>query len=423
MLLLEINEFNPELMRQAAVELGATHLQKILALRSSATHTDDAEERFGLDPWVQWVSIHTGVPSREHGIHHLADAVPLQHPQLWETLGQAGVRCGVWGAMNGRLGSGDGMDFFVPDPWTYHQRATPPELNALLALPVYYARHYGQLRLAPLLAACCRTLSFLLRPASLAALLPLLPAMLSRIARSGLRDHILFVLFDLVNVALFVRYHRRYRPQFSVLFLNSLAHLQHHHWSATGQLSREMRDVFLVFDQAMGLLFDNLPADEALVVANAFSQHCTADNRDFLYRQKDLKSLLQSVGLRIERVAPLMTNDSHLFFASAEDALQAKAVLDAATLAGQPVFHTRLDPQSPSSLFCQLVYWGQVDSQAMMQLGGQALRFLDHFYCVTQRTGSHCAEGHVFSSRVFFPERLYNHDIGRYILQHYGVRA
>jgi len=416
-LLLELNEFNPELMQRAAEELDAPHLKKLLSFKRTTTRTDDAAERYGLDPWVQWVSIHTGKPSQEHGVQHLADLATLRYPQIWETLGQAGYRCGIWGAMNARRGNTPLLTFFVPDPWTFGETAFPRELNPLLALPIYYARHYGHTRPLPLALALCRTLCFLLRPSALGALLPHAPTLLSTLLRKGFKDYVLFALFDLINVALFTRYYREHRPDFSILFLNSLAHLQHHHWSPTETLSPEMRETFCIIDRALGTLFDALPADKTLLVANAFTQTCTVQDNEFLYRQRDPKLFLQTVGIPAESVAQLMTNDAHIFYPSTQACEEARQTLQNAKLNNEAVFHVRQEPDSPHSLFYQLIYWKPVGPEDILAIANKRLRFMEFFYCVTQRTGSHIQKGHIFSSGIDLPDEIYNHELYDHLLK------
>lgn len=112
MIFLEINEFNADLMAKAAEILNANNLRRLLKLKHTETTTDDKFERFGLDPWVQWVSIHTGKTSSQHGIGHLGDVPQLDHPQIWETLSKKGLRCGIWGAMNASKGTAANCEFF-----------------------------------------------------------------------------------------------------------------------------------------------------------------------------------------------------------------------------------------------------------------------------------------------------------------------
>jgi hypothetical protein len=125
MILLEINEFNPQLMDRASDAMQGKNLKRLLSLHHSSTLADETHERFGLDPWVQWVSIHTGVPATKHKVAHLGDVPNLGFPQIWEDLSSLGFRSGVWGAMNASKSNCDKCDFFFPDPWTFSEQAYP----------------------------------------------------------------------------------------------------------------------------------------------------------------------------------------------------------------------------------------------------------------------------------------------------------
>ena len=84
------------------------NILKLLDFKSSQTISMDEIEHHGLDPWVQWVSIHTGVPHKEHKITHLADISKLAFPQIWEKIGDLGLSSGIWGAMNASLNKAKG---------------------------------------------------------------------------------------------------------------------------------------------------------------------------------------------------------------------------------------------------------------------------------------------------------------------------
>ena len=108
-------------------------------MQKSETISLDKNEHFGLDPWVQWVSIHTGYPHEIHQIDHLADVKNLKYPQIWETLGEKGFSSGIWSAMNSSKNNAKGCCFFLPDPWTYYENASPEKINDFLALPRYFS--------------------------------------------------------------------------------------------------------------------------------------------------------------------------------------------------------------------------------------------------------------------------------------------
>ena len=76
MLIIELNEFDPVFLREEAKKLNLQNILYFLNLNHSETFTNEKKEHQGLDPWVQWVSIHTGKPLSQHkvkrlGKHHL----------------------------------------------------------------------------------------------------------------------------------------------------------------------------------------------------------------------------------------------------------------------------------------------------------------------------------------------------------------
>ena len=64
LLIIELNEFNEDLLFRGANTYKLKNISKLLDFKSSQTISMDEIEHHGLDPWVQWVSIHTGVPHK-----------------------------------------------------------------------------------------------------------------------------------------------------------------------------------------------------------------------------------------------------------------------------------------------------------------------------------------------------------------------
>ena len=101
MLLIELNEFNRSLLQSIAARHGLKHLQLVLGWSRASTFTSDEYDTGFLEPWVQWVSVHTGVPSSQHGVKNLGDVPNLAEDQLWERWSKRGISSVVWGVMNG----------------------------------------------------------------------------------------------------------------------------------------------------------------------------------------------------------------------------------------------------------------------------------------------------------------------------------
>jgi hypothetical protein len=420
--LIELNEFSLALLSQGVKELHLPNVERLLALRSSATTTDDMVEHRGLDPWVQWVSVHTGVPSSVHGVIHLGDApANLEFKQLWETLSDAGISSGIWGAMNAMRGNADECLFFLPDPWTFGERATPENLNELLALPRYYSTNYLEVSRWEFFKCTMLLTKFLLGSGALTKILAQSPLVLGGLWKNGLNNEVLFSLFDLFSAAIFAKYKKRYRPQFSVIFLNSIAHLQHHGWHADQKISGNMAFGLKAIDRVLETLFNSLEDGEACIVMNALTQkNISTEKPRICYRQISPSRFLESIGFQFESVKQLMTNDAHVFFATESARDFAAEALECVTINGAPLFQVERNIDSPCRLFYQVDFWDELAGDIEISINGQTVNFLGHFEAIIARTGAHLRNGDVFFQGIDLPQQMYNHKIAEYVLSFFN---
>mgnify|MGYP001375561900 FL=1 len=89
LLVLELNEFNHKILSNYSKKFNFRYIKKILNFHHSKTTTKDTylgdNNQYGyLDPWSQWVSIHTLTNSKKHKIKNLGDIPELKIKQIWE---------------------------------------------------------------------------------------------------------------------------------------------------------------------------------------------------------------------------------------------------------------------------------------------------------------------------------------------------
>src|SRR5271154_6876537 len=115
LILLELNELCPHLVEQF---IGEGLLPNFKRLRDASetfvTHTSEEV----LEPWIQWVTVHTGVPLSEHGITDLDEAEKIKHNAFWDALDKENVL--LMSPMNVRFLRRD-QSLFMPDPWAASQ--------------------------------------------------------------------------------------------------------------------------------------------------------------------------------------------------------------------------------------------------------------------------------------------------------------
>jgi hypothetical protein len=423
LILIEINEFALELFEKGRQELRLPNISKLLEMKSSATTTDDVVEHRGLDPWVQWVSVHTGVPSSMHGIAHLGDTLSsLNFKQVWQVLSKHGLSSGIWGAMNATREASPHCQFFLPDPWTFSEPAYPNELNNLLSLPRYYSQNYLDVSLSEFIKRGFHLLKFVAGSGSILKLLYQAPFILSGLFRNGINNAMLFSLFDLFSTIFFIKQKRALNPNFSLIFLNSIAHLQHHKWESSDKLNSDLRFGLNVIDRVLGLLFASLDADEAVVVMNALTQRNIAGKKiEICYRQINPTKFLSAAGLSFVKIEQLMTNDAHVFFENVNDRDKAAQELEKIKILEQPMFHVEVDTRNPSKLFFRVDFWDELKTDVILNINDKEISFFEYFDVIATRTGSHISSGNIFYSGIELPKKIHNHELINYIYSYFSI--
>ena len=422
MLIVELNEFSSDLLQQAADQQQLTNIGRLLRMQHSVTTAAEQEERFGLDPWVQWVSVHTGKKAAEHGVYHLADADKITDPQIWELLAEnKGISYGIWGCMNAKYTPHSQCQFFFPDPWTFTEPAFPRHLNYFLALPRYYAKNYLDVHWPILIKEFIKLAGFL--SINIKDLLPACSMLLKTLPKAGLSDAGLFAYFDLINVCLFAKYRKQTSASFCVIFLNTLAHYQHHHWPSNSHFTHFDNAIFSLIDKMLEVIFLSRRREEAIIITNAFSQKNTSSLKEKLYRQKDPATFFSAIGISGFHLEQLMTNDSQLIFASETERDAAARLLRSITVEGKAAFQVDIRKDSVNTLFCQFLIWDVISNDALINLdkSEESLSFYKYFEIVTERTGSHIQQGDIFYDLIELPQKLMNYELSEHISKYYKV--
>src|SRR5262245_54852929 len=101
-----------------------------------------------LEPWIQWVTLHSGLTFGQHGIFRLGDAIHSPIRQVFEILEEKGLKVGAVSPINAanRLRN---PAFFVPDPWSEGTVSGPGSLQRLYAAISQAVNDNAQARITP----------------------------------------------------------------------------------------------------------------------------------------------------------------------------------------------------------------------------------------------------------------------------------
>jgi hypothetical protein len=400
-ILLEFNELTPSLLDRF---IASGVLPNFARFRSEArtftTHADEREPY--LEPWIQWVTVHTGLNYSDHGVFHLDEGHKLRAKRVWDIVCDHGMKAWVCGSMNVRYGESlNGA--VVPDPWCTQIVPTPLELGQ------YF--HFVQKNVlehtndnVPLTKS--QYLQFLRFMASHGLSASTITSIVKQLAgeRFGDTRWRRAVLLDLLQLDVFVHYYKRFRPEFSTFFLNSTAYYQHAYWEsmepeAFGRPTPEVdshRDAvafgYKRMDAILGRMMQLAGKHATIIFCTALSQQPDKDygsHAGVFYRPKDFGTLAAAAGITGPySVAPVMTEQFHLEFQTTSAAAAAEQKLKAITLGGGALMATQLDGVR---LFAGCNLHMPVAGHATLTLpSGRSMAFSDMFYQIqTAKTSIH----------------------------------
>lgn len=422
--LLEFNEFNEQLLRSCCQVFSLPNIEKLFLMHRSEITTEDTYESDFLEPWVQWVCVHTGKSSSEHKIKHLGDVPDLSTEQIWEVLSGMGISSGVWLAMNSSRKNAPLCKFFLPDPWTASERAFPESLNQLLDPLRFVSKNYLGLAMGQVFRHLKGLIQLITSCNEGWDTVKQLPIFLLRLIKFK-GAHFVFITFvELLSTRLFLSFKKRFNPDFSVLFINSLAHIQHHYWTDFDYKNNPRIEIGLkTIDKILGLLMASLDSDEALVVTNALSQKNTNDEEPWiLYRPYDTANFLAEIDIFPKQIECCMTHDAFLFFENQQQCQKASKILQDVKINGFRFFLVEEYKENPTKLFFRIDFTDQVAPDDVLLINNKEIKLLSFFKAIVQRTGKHIPEGTVFSS-VPIPKQMMNREVFSWIVKYFSKQS
>jgi len=410
MIVLEFNELSPALM-ETFIDQG--FLPNFKRLRdSSQVFTTDAEEVApNLDPWIQWVTVHSGLSFDEHGIHHLGDGHKLAVKSLWDLIGETGKRVWVCGSMNIKYEKPiNGA--VVPDPWTVGTSPFPEELDSYYVFVQRNVQEYTNDRVPLSKRDYARFLKFMLTHGLSARTVASIARQLASERRTGKGKWKRATILDKLQRDVFLHYFKKLRPAFSTFFLNSTAHFQHAHWrnmdpepfkikptdADQAEYQHAVRYGYEEMDRIVGDIMNAAPANAVIVLATALSQQPCLIYEDLggktFYRPRTFEPLIEFCGIKgCQKVEPVMSEQFHLRFGSEADAEAAAARLSALRIDGRQAMHVE---RRDSNVFSGCTIFSALDHEVMLDggAGDKSIPFFRLFYQVESlKSGMHHPDG------------------------------
>jgi len=218
------------------------------------------------------------------------------------------------------------------------------------------------------------------------------------------------ILLDEILTDVFCSAYKQTKPDFSSLFLNSVAHLQHHYMfnSAAYKGKNVNPDWYMAqdkdpmleglrsYDQLLQQILD-LPNNPRVFIATGLHQN-PVETPVFYWRLKDHAAFLENIGLEFDDVQARMSRD---FLIKCDDVDQAKDAEDALRSFVDPdgiKLFEEVDNRG-TSLFVTLTYPHDFEEGKIISYdGGIVKNMKDHVGFVALKNGEHDGEGYFVDS-------------------------
>ncbi|TPG54757.1 alkaline phosphatase family protein [Sphingomonas glacialis] len=333
-IVLEFNELTPSLVDRF-IKMGKLPNFARLRQESLVAVTDAEEAPPALEPWIQWVTVHTGLSYAEHKVFDLGDGPKLSEPRIWDMVSDAGEKAWICGSMNAAV-QGDRFNGLVlPDPWATDVKSQPAGLfEPYLDLVRTYVQEYTTSRPNVSKATMIRFARFM--------------------ATNGLSTRTIFqamrqlvgelsqpiqwrraTILDRLQWDIFRKFYRSERPVLSTFFLNSTAHFQHYFWrnldpdafavTSDSETQQKYADAipygYEKMDEIIGEALALAGPQTSIVLCTALSQQPMLDHEDIggkqIFKMHDAAAFFAFAGVpEGYTYAPVMAEQFHLIFDS-----------------------------------------------------------------------------------------------------------
>lgn len=424
-ILLEFNELTRSLVSRFTAEGWLPNFKRLYdesRVFTTDASEDAAEDGRLLNPWVQWVTVHTGVSAAVHGVSQLGQAAKLTQKCLTELLTEAGHRVLIFGTMNVRYDERL-KGCVVPDPWTTGVGPHPNELIPYHRFIQKTVQDHTSAQDGPSAAESLAFLRFMgTHGLSLSTVLAIARQLAAEV--TGRYRWKRVAILDRIQWDAFRHYHRRIRPDFATFFLNSTAHLQHKFWrnmdpdpftikpsaAEQAELHNAVRFGYQQMDRLLGRFLRLAGDDTTLILCTALGQQPCLVYEDSggktFYKAGSIDRLLQFAGVREPYTYfPVMSEEFHLKFGDEAQASQAVRQLSSVTVGGEPALRVS---QDGAGLFGGCGIFKQLAADAVLESGGTGSRigFFDMFYQAGGiKSGMHHPDGMLW---IRLPDRSHS---------------
>ena len=402
MILLALNELNLDLVSGYVNQGKLSNFGKLF--EQGVVKTTSEEKYDLLEPWIQWTTVHTGKTFSEHKVFRLGDIVERTDlRQIFEDLEDFGLTVGAispFNASNRLVRS----KFFIPDPWTQTKVTGGFLLERLSRTVSRFVNSNASGKVGPL-DFIWLLLGFLIY-VRIKRWIKFFRLIYIR-KKPGVKAAIL----DLMLLEVFVTLQKKHKPDYSHVFFNGGAHVQHHFMFNSSQYKGVFKNpewycpadwdpILMMLETYDTIIGDLLESGERIIGVTGLHQ-VPHEEQTFYWRPVTHKEFLLECGLSGEfSVVPRMSRDFLINVTNFEHAIEIENHLNQFTDSVRSKSLFNIDNRG-TSLFVEIVYDDDLfEGMSFKGPNGISINSLESKLAfVAIKNGKHDGIGYVVSNK------------------------
>ncbi len=356
-----------------------------------------------LEPWIQWPTIRTGLDYVEHKVFRLGDIEGSGIKQHWEFLEEKGFSVAALSPINGANNTKNSA-FWIPDPWVDTKISGKGFIQRIAKAVKQAVNDNSEEKLD--VSTIIAILEGLLTKTQLSSW----PQYISGVFGALKKQHwSKAIVLDRLLADVFIYLWKKHQPDFSTLFLNSGAHIQHHYMCSSAAYEGEAKnpswyiaedkdpllEILELYDTILGEL--NSIKNTRLMISIGLQQ-IPYEKPTFYWRIKEHSDFLNKLGIKHKSVQPRMTRDFLIEFENSVDLKNAELILSKVTSKDGIKMFEEVDSKG-GDLFVTLTYPDNIDDDFSIFVDDNEFKdFKKDIVFVAIKNGHHDTLGYYLDS-------------------------
>ena len=405
LIFLSLNELNFDYLKKY---LEFKKLKNLRTISDDIINTKSEEEYKMLEPWIQWPSVYTGKKASQHNIFRLGDIINYKGKTIFNDLEDLNLSVGAVSSMNLKNNLKE-PKYFIPDPWTM----TNPDSN-----------YWSELIHTTISKLVLKNTSLKVNLYELFCLVIIF------IKFAKLKNYITYLNFfitgfkyrwrralflDLLLSDIHLNFFNKKQPNFSNVFFNGMAHIQHHYFFNSKVMDKKnlknpiwylkdnkdpIEETLILYDRILG---DYLHSKKfSLAIATGLTQK-PYDKVKFYYKIKNHKEFFLKLKIDFIKIQELMSRDFIVYFSDEEKAKSSEEILNNIRLKNKELF--KIDNRG-SNLFITLIYPDEILKNDYIDYN--KIKIFHHVSFIAIKNGMHSEKGFYYDNFSDYKQREMN---------------